>query len=66
MTVSNVVYEDVPRYVMIRPDFCKTTVASRLSPLTNIVRPDEGPFQSPGNASPPDGTLGTAKEIVDP
>ncbi len=66
MNVSNVEYVDEPRYVMMRPVEPKETVASIASPLTSTVRPEAGPFQSPGNVAPPDDTLGIAKEIVDP
>jgi hypothetical protein len=66
MNVSNVVYVDESRYVMIRPVEPKETVAFLASPLTSTVRSEAGPFQSPGNAGPPDDTLGIAKEIVDP
>ena len=37
-----------------------------MSPLTDILKVDVGPFQSPGNASPAAKTLGIAKLIIDP
>ena len=43
----------------------KATDASHMSPFTDILRADVGPFQSPGNPSAAD-TLGIAKRIVDP
>ncbi len=56
----------VPRYVICRPELDKETEASHMSPLTDILKPDAGPFQSPGNAWSAADTLGLANLIVDP
>ena len=49
-----------------RPLLDKDTLASHLSPLTDIWKPDVVDCQSPGKESPGYGTFGMAKLTVDP
>ena len=50
--------------VIRRPLLPNKTVASHAAPLTNILKPEEGPFQSPGKAAGE--ADGLAKRIVEP